>query len=87
MKNNMDLEKKHSTSHIINYSINHINNLLKNKEHVLHINLGKCCYMEFRLFQNIFETKFKIGKNPIKQVSETKFLGTIIDLGSSNTVS
>ena len=29
--------KNHSTSHVINYSINHINNLLKNKEHVLGI--------------------------------------------------
>ena len=29
--------KNHSTSHAINYSINHINNPLKNKEHVLGI--------------------------------------------------
>ena len=29
--------KNHSTSHAINYSINHINNSLKNKEHVLGI--------------------------------------------------
>ena len=50
----------------------------------LHINLGKCCYMKFRPILNITETNLedriiKIGETPIKQVSETKFLGIIID--------
>ena len=50
----------------------------------LHINLGKCCYMKFRPISNITETNLedrliKIGETPIKQVSETKFLGIIID--------
>ena len=47
-------------------------------------NLGKCCYMKFRPISNITETNLedrliKIGETPIKQVSETKFLGIIID--------
>ena len=37
IKNNLDLEKNNYTSHAINYSIDHINNSLKNKEHVLGI--------------------------------------------------
>ena len=50
----------------------------------LHINLGKCCYMKFRPISNITENNLedriiKIGETPIKQVSETKFLGIIID--------
>ena len=50
----------------------------------LYINLGKCCYMKFRPISNITETNLedrliKIGETPIKQVSETKFLGIIID--------
>ena len=50
----------------------------------LHINLGKYCYMKFRLISNTNETNLedriiKIGETPIKQVSETKFLSTIID--------
>ena len=42
-------------------------------------------YMKFRPISNITETNFlkdrliKIGKTLIKQVSETKFLGIIID--------
>ena len=48
----------------------------------LHIN--SCCYMKFRPVSNITETNLKdriikIGETPIKQVSETKFLGIIID--------
>ena len=50
----------------------------------LHINLGKLCYIKFGPISNITETKLedrliKIGETPIKQVSETKFLGIIID--------
>ena len=50
----------------------------------LRINLGKCCYMKFRPISNITETNLedrliKIGETPIKKVSETKFLGIIID--------
>ena len=50
----------------------------------LHIKLGKCCYMKLRPISNITETNLKdclikIGETPIKQVSETKFLGIIID--------
>ena len=37
MTNNLVSEKKHSTSHAINYSIHHINQAIKNKEYVLGI--------------------------------------------------
>ena len=37
MKKQFGFRKNHSTSHAINYSINHINNSLKNKELVLGI--------------------------------------------------
>ena len=37
MTNNLVLEKNHSTSHAINYSIQHINQANKNKEYVLGI--------------------------------------------------
>ena len=52
------------------------------------INLGKCCYMKFRPISNITETNLKdrlikIGETLIKQESETKFLGRIIDDKSS----
>ena len=55
--------------------------MLVNKRH---INLGKCCYMKFRPISNITETSLEdriieSGETPIKQVSETKFLGIIID--------
>ena len=49
----------------------------------LHINLGKCCYMKFKPISNtetnLEDRLIKIGETPIKQVSETKFLGIIID--------
>ena len=50
----------------------------------LRINLGKCCYMKCRPISNITETNLKdrmlkIGETPLKQVSDTKFLGIIID--------
>jgi hypothetical protein len=50
----------------------------------LHINIGKSCYMYFTKQkvlndQNNTETEIKIGKNILKQVSETKFLGVVID--------
>ena len=49
----------------------------------LRINLGKCCYMKFKPISNtvtyLEDRLIKIGETPIKQVSETKFLGIIID--------
>ena len=49
----------------------------------LHINLEKCCYMKFKPISNtetnLEDRLIKIGETPIKQVSETKFLGIIID--------
>ena len=49
----------------------------------LNINLGKCCYMKFKPISNtetnLEDRLIKIGETPIKQVSETKFLGIIID--------
>ena len=47
------------------------------------MNLGKCCYMKFKPISNtetnLEDRLIKIGETPIKQVSETKFLGIIID--------
>ena len=50
----------------------------------LHINLGKCCYIKFGPISNITEINledllFKIGDTLIKQLSETKLIGIIID--------
>ena len=51
----------------------------------LHINMKKCCYIHFKpQIKNVtIESKerleMKIGNETIKQVSETKFLGVIID--------
>ena len=72
------------------------NQILKNvqnfmKSNLLHINLGKCCYMYFRppsralsgscARSRPFErtTKIEIDGNKIKEVDQTKFLGIIID--------
>ena len=59
--------------------------MLMNK---LHINMDKCCYMHFKPKtsnskvdneNNPQRYEINIGKTPIEQVSETKFLGIIID--------
>ena len=65
------------------------NEVLKNIEHYmfankLHINMEKCCYMYFdpsnnTTLDNIEVYDISINGIPIKQVSETKFLGIIVD--------
>ena len=61
------------------------------KSNLLHINLGKCCYMYFKppsrkLFGTCARTrpyeripKIEINGHTIKEVDQTKFLGIIID--------
>ena len=61
------------------------------KSNLLHINLGKCCYMYFKPpSRKLFGTcarsrpyeqilKIKINGHTIKEVDQTKFLGIIID--------
>lgn len=72
-----------------------VNNFMKSN--LLHINLGKCCYMHFEPPSNYKTqtnsscartsiyvrkqdtTKLKLNEFTIEEVSETKFLGVIID--------
>ena len=53
------------------------------KCNLLHINIKKCCYMHFKpiAMQNKDYSEFNLvlGHNPLKPVSETKFLGVVID--------
>ena len=65
---------------------NTILELVKNYMHSnkLHINIDKSCYMYFAKQNtpsgnNEIETEIKIGNNILKRVSETKFLGVVID--------
>ena len=52
------------------------------KSNKLHINLGKSCYMEFKKKNTKApenQPEIIIGDTPISRVTETKFLGVIID--------
>ena len=58
------------------------------KSNLLHINIGKCCFMHFEptkkqlnepVNDNIDIAKVKIDEHIIPEVTQTKFLGVIID--------
>ena len=65
-----------------NTVLNAINTYMKCN--LLHINIKKCCYMHFKPNMKNDATDYSdltlvLGHIPIKPVSETKFLGVIID--------
>ena len=76
-----------------NAAISKANIILKSlqnfmKSNLLHINIGKCCFMHFEpmkkgrnepLNENIDVPKVQIDEHVIPEVNETKFLGVIID--------
>ena len=82
-------DSRESASFKANYILQSVHSFMKSN--LLHINLGKCCYMYFKppsrkLFGTCARTrpyertpKIKINGHTIKEVDQTKFLGIIID--------
>ena len=70
-----------------NIILENINSYMRSN--LLHINLNKCCFIHFESkthnsknkckFKTETESKIRINNHIIKEVSETKFLGVIID--------
>ena len=79
MKNKFGSRKNHFTSHAINYSINHINNSLKNKEHVLgiFINLSKAFdTIDLQILLTKLET-YGIRANSHSLITSKQYVGVL----------